>query len=300
MASVNCKLCDKEFAIIACNDCKMLVCGKCSSVCRGCGVSVCDKHTQQTKAGTKMCGPCMAEREARRQALQEKYGKPSEAKKAKSSSLNINVGGIQSTSLEDLTGGEQLIPPTETPEFVESEADVAVIEDYLDETLKPEDDRIPSQEREKASFTKTGRLELPQMDQNRPVLGLSGYSPPAKVITLLVMIFTGITMIYAYKAIPALESTLFPFEKTEIKFEKNLRPIATETNALRNTSNIQPLDGIAQIFTFAIAWGVVIVYLGFLFMLLYAVVHVLIFSRTLKQQQEAIKGLEKSSKDLYL
>ena len=312
MASVTCKLCNQEYAIIACNDCQTLVCKKCSSVCRECGTSVCLHHTKQTKSGTKMCGRCMAEREARRQALRDKYGKTSEKPTVPVTSTSFqNIDNTptphapssssptpsshsqyQSTSLEDLTGGEQLLRPTEAIEPAEDET-------KGDRRAKEGDDRIPQEEREEAFYSETGRLELPPMDQNRPVLGQSGYQPPSKVTTLCVLIFFGIAMIFTVRAVPSLHNTLFPFTKHQTTFNSDQMPVINDTNAIRDGGNIQGLDIFAQSATFFVAWIFVILYGGGIVLLLIGLARSMYWARQAKQQQNAIKGLNQNDKDLY-
>lgn len=285
MASVICTICNKKPACVACHDCKVLVCKDCSATCQGCRISLCAAHTEQTKSGTKMCRGCMAEREARRVALRDKYANPTAISPAAPASPSA-----PSTSFQAL-GGDEI--PTRPPEEFNDDDEVPG-----DET--DSDDRIPPQERNEAFFTETGRLELPPMDENRPVLGASGYQPPSKTTMLIVLIFFGLAMIFTVRAVPSLEDTLFPFSDHEITFNKDKMAMITETNKLRDASNIQSLDIFAQSATFFIAWVFVILYGGGIFLLLVAVIRGLIWGRQTKTQREALESLDQNSKDLYL
>ena len=305
MDTVTCTLCHEENASIVCNDCKTLVCKNCSAKCKECRVAICTTHTLQTKSGTKLCGGCMGEREARRQALREKYNKPSTPspviQSTSFSALDDSPATLspapevrdQSTSLEDLTEGEQLIRPAVELEEYDEEAE-------LDRHYEEKDDRVPEQEHMTAYFTETGRLELPPMDQNRPVLGASGYRPPSKTTMLIVLVFFGLAMAFTVRVVPALNDTLFPFSGHETKFDAGLMPIISDTNALRNAGNIRGLDIMAQSATFFIAWTFLITYVGGILLLLFAFIHSLIWSRQAKSQQEAMKSLDQNSKDLYM
>lgn len=301
METVFCTICNEENASLVCKDCKSLICKNCSSVCRECGITICINHTKQTKAGTKMCAGCMAEREARRQALRDKYAKPSKPSKSTPSTSFESLddspsipssspeGKSQSTRLEDLAGAEQLLRP-----LGESEEEAELDKHY------EEDNRIPTQEENKAYFTETGRLELPPMDQNRPVLGASGYEPPSRATTLIVLIFFGLAMVFAVRAVPALNDTLFPFTHHQTNFNEKQMLIVTETNALRDGGNIQGLDIFAQGATFFMAWGFLIAYGGGVLMLLTGVIRSILWSREAKTQHEVMKNLDQESKDLYM
>ena len=250
----------------------------------------------------------MDERRARRKELQEKYGKkttPTPQTQATSfGSLNDppptpSAPRFQSTSLEDLTGGDQLLRSAENVEDIEAEAGLGPQAEDPDMRLDPEEERRQRQENTEAYRTETGRLELPPMDQNRPVLGASGYQAPSKATHIIVLAFFGIAMFFVYRAVPSLKSTLFPFSNTDIKFDDNLMPIATDNNSLRNASNIQQLDTLAQWATFLVAWGVVIIYVGLLFMLLVGFIRSILWNRLAKQQYEATKDLDHTSTNLY-
>ena len=301
--SVKCTLCKEEFAIVSCHECQTLVCKSCSAVCRECGTSICTPHTQRTKAGTPLCPGCMAEREARRQALRDKYGKgahkktapPVSAPVAPTSSPASPSSPADSTRLEDLMGGEQLLKPL--ADNIEDRIEEEIEESHHADTYE----KLPPEERQEASFTETGRLELPPMDQSRPVLGQSGYQPPSRGTMTLVIIFFGSAMLFTIRVVPALHDTLFPFgDSNDTEFTENLMPIATDTNALRNTSNIQSLDVFAQSATFFIAWGFVLVYCGLVLGLIFGLIRSMLLQKQAKEQHEAVKDLDQKSKDLYL
>jgi len=302
-SSVKCTLCKEEFAIVSCHECQTLVCKSCSAVCHECGTSICTPHTQKTKAGTPLCRGCMAERETRRQALSDKYSKeaqkktipPVSAPVAPTSPPAPPSSPADSTRLEDLIVGEQLLKSAE--DNIEHRIEEKIEESHHADTY----DKLPPEKRQKANFTETGRLELPPMDQSRPVLGQSGYQTPSRGSMTLAIIFFGLAMFFTIRVLPALHDTLFPFgDSNETEFTKNLMPIATDTNTLRNTSNIQSLDVFAQSATFFIAWGFVLVYCGLVLGLVVGLIRSMLLQKQAKEQHEAVKDLDQKSKDLYL
>ena len=186
MASVACKICNKQYAIVACDTCKTLVCKDCSAVCQGCGVTVCAQHVKQTSKGRKLCGRCMAERQARKQALREKYGsgnKASSGEQQASAPRQASPPPVAApppsapsgsgTSLADLMGGEQLLKSAESYEDLEAEAGLGRVDEDDDPEMRlsPEEEQHKRKALDEAQFGSTGRLELPPMDENRPVLG---------------------------------------------------------------------------------------------------------------------------------
>lgn len=332
MASVTCQRCKTQNAVIGCDECKTLVCGNCSSMCQGCGVSICIEHTHLTKGGRKLCGKCSAEREARREALKSKYGKgrrsaPSvsiphsaesaesgaagtasavSASSARTSSTSAGraagepVGpsagaGFKGVAFADIAGSSPLMPVRETAEEIEEEAGSGSEHDDSEMRLDPEDAEKNRKAREKADLTSTGRLELPPMDENRPVLGLSGYQPPSRKKLLSAVIFFGIGTILFYNATPYLDETLFPFDTTELRFNEGEMAQIYDTNRLRNTGNIQQIDIFSQAPTFFVAWLLLLSYLLGMFILIVGVIRSSYWSYVAKRNLEAARNLDKDA-----
>lgn len=306
MASVVCTLCNTNYAIAGCVTCKTLVCKSCSSICQGCGTTVCQQHVETTSKGRKLCGRCMAERNARREALRQKYSKsksetgaPSPPKPAPapiSSQQRPAVPPASSadagTSFEDLMGdGEQLLKPV-TPQAPSSQD-----EDGPD---FGEDDFGGDEEEQQASFTETGKLELPPMDENRPVLGQSGYQPPSRKRVLAAFILAGIGSLLFYNSSPFLKDLLFPYETSELQFNENQMPQIQDTNKLRNAGNMQQLDIFSQAPIFFVAWAILLSYCGAVLILIVGIIRSYYWSRMANRNLEAARNVDKDNNQLQM
>ena len=311
MASVTCKLCNQQYAVIGCEECKTLVCGNCSSMCQGCGVSVCNEHAHLTKGGRKLCVRCMTERKARRTALKEKYGtgasrspldpppppSPPKRKEPSSPSSPAPFAG-KGASFAAIGGDAPLMPVRETEEEIEKEAGLGPEHEDPEMRLDPEEAERKRKARETAQFTATGRLELPPMDENRPVLGQSGYQPPSRKKILAAFIFFGIGMMYFYSSTPYFKDTLFPFDTTELKFNEGELAQIRDTNRIRNTSNLQQLDIFSQAPMFFLSWLIVLSYCGGILILAIGIIRSTYWSYIAKRNLEASQNLEKDANEL--
>ncbi|MFP6583441.1 MAG: hypothetical protein VCD00_12915 [Candidatus Hydrogenedentota bacterium] len=282
MASVVCKLCNKNYAIAGCDTCKTLVCKDCSAVCQGCGTTICRQHVELTKKGRKLCGRCMSERNARREALRQKYS----ASRQQAPPAPTESAGV---SFEDLMGsGGQLLKPVKPQAPPESEDEP----DFGDPDLAPEEAEP------QATFTETGKLELPPMDENRPVLGQSGYQPPSRKRVLAAFIFFGIGSMLFYQSSPILRELLFPFETTELKFNQGQMTQIQDTNKLRNAGNFQQLDILTQGPMFFVAWSLLIGYCGGVLILVVGMIRSFYWSRLANHNLEAARSLDKDNNEL--
>lgn len=318
MASVACKVCNKQYAIVACDTCKTLVCKDCSVVCQGCGTSVCTQHVHLTSKGRKMCGRCKAKRDARKKALREKYaggGKPGHQAAQSGAPKPTNPvasppsrtnptqsapgGDSAGTSLADLMGGEQLLKPTVSEEEIEAEAGLGARDDFDPEMrLDPEEEERNRKALNEAHFTETGRLELPPMDENRPVLGQSGYQPPSRLKVLLAFVFAGIGTWYFLGSTQFFQDTLFPWHTTDLQFNEGEMAQIQETNRLRNTSNIQQFDIFKQAPIFFLSWLIVGSYFLAITILIIGMIRSYYWSRVANHHLEAARAQDKDNNEL--
>lgn len=308
MPSVTCKVCNKQYAIVACDTCKELVCKDCSVVCQACGTSVCVKHVNETSKGRKLCGRCKAERDARKKALKEKYsggGKPAAPPVSEAAQSSIPPSPPTSepagggTSLADLMGGDQLLKSSESYEDIEAEAGMRADDDSDPEMrLDPEEEEKNRRALDEARFSATGRLELPPMDENRPVLGQSGYQPPARWKVLAAFIFAGIGSLYFYNSTDYFKDTLFPWHTTNLQFNENEMPTIQETNRIRNSANVQQFDIFKQAPIFFVAWSIVGAYFFAVIILVIGMIRSYYWSRVANQHLEAARALDKDNNEL--
>jgi hypothetical protein len=313
MASVTCQRCNTQYAVIGCDECKTLVCGNCSSMCAGCGVSICVEHTHLTKGGRKLCGRCTAERQERQQALKSKYGKgqriapsisvPDSGESAASSAVpppsappapGKPVGAatdaaFKGVAFADIAGSSPLIPIRETEREIEEEAGVGPEHEDPEMRLDPEEAEKSRKARETAHLTSTGRLELPPMDQNRPVLGQSGYQPPSRIKVMAAFILFGIGSMLFYNSTPYLKETLFLFDTRKPQFYEGQMAQIQDTNKIRNTSNIQQFDIFSQAPMFFVSWFILLVF---------GVIRSSYWSYIAKRNLEAARNLDKDANQL--
>ncbi len=288
-------------------------------MCAGCGVSICIEHTHLTKGGRKLCGHCTAERQERQQALKSKYGKgqrsapsisvPDSGESAASSAVRPPstspatgrpVGAaagaaFKGVAFADIAGSSTLIPVRETEEEIEEEAGVGPEHEDPEMRLDPEEAEKSRKARETAHLTSTGRLELPPMDQNRPVLGQSGYQPPSRKKVLAAFILFGIGSVLFYNSTPYLEDTLFSFDTTKPQFYEGQVAQIQETNKLRNTSNIRQFDIFSQAPMFFVSWFILISYLLGIVILFFGVIRSSYWSYIAKRNLEAARNLDKDA-----
>lgn len=109
---------------------------------------------------------------------------------------------------------------------------------------------------------RSARLELPPIDEKRPVMVMSGHQAPTRTAYYFAFAFFGIAGLVFYSTTPILQDIMFPFDTPGYKFDSNQLPLIKDTNQLRNTSNISQLDLLSQVPAFFITWAILIVYLG--------------------------------------
>ena len=320
MTAVLCKLCDTEYAVTGCQECKTLVCGNCSTMCQTCGVSICSSHTHKTKGGRNLCGKCTAERQARSAALKEKYSNapktpaapgasvpsqpvPPAAGRASAPGISAAAapspfGANKGTSFAELAESAPLMPVRETAEEIEKEAGLGPESDDPDMRLDPEEARKKNEGRREAHQSVSGRLELPPMNQNRPILNQSGYQAPSRTKRILAFVFFGIGMLLFYNATPAFKDTLFPFTTGEFRFQQGQMAQIQDTNSLRNTGNIQQFDILAQAPTFFLAWFFLLTYCGGVAILTVGVIRSGISGHLARRNLRAAQNLGKDANTL--
>ena len=110
----------------------------------------------------------------------------------------------------------------------------------------------------------SGRLSLGPIDDNRPILGQSGHQPPSRKAYIAVFCLFGLAAAIFWNVLPGFRDNLMPWRMPKYQFNADLNPVATDTNALRNASNISQFDMFSQGPIFFIAWLFVGVYvIGF-------------------------------------
>ncbi|MFP6615060.1 MAG: hypothetical protein VCB26_01525 [Candidatus Hydrogenedentota bacterium] len=286
-------------------------------------MSICIEHTHLTKGGRKLCGRCTAERQERQQALKSKYGKgqrsapsislPDSGESAAASSAvpppsappapGKPVGAaadaaFKGVAFADIAGSSPLIPIRETEKEIEEEAGVGPEHEDPEMRLDPEEAEKSRKARETAHLTSTGRLELPPMDQNRPVLGQSGYQPPSRKKVLAAFILFGIGSMLFYNSTPYLKETLLPFDTTKPQFYEGQMAQIQDTNKIRNTSNIQQFYIFSQAPMFFVSWLILLSYLLGIVILVFGVIRSSYWSYIAKRNLEAARNLDKDANQL--
>lgn len=109
---------------------------------------------------------------------------------------------------------------------------------------------------------KSARLELPSVDDKRPVYVQSGYQSPTVTKYFFAFLFFGVSGIIFYGTTPILHDLLFPFDTPDYEFISNQMTPIQDTNRLRNTSNISQFEILSQAPIFFITWLILIVYVG--------------------------------------
>jgi hypothetical protein len=251
----------------------------------------------------------MAERKARRAVLKEKYRAgekkntpapppkmPAQKTPTPSSSPAPFAG--KGMSFAEIRGDQPLMPVRATEKEIEEEAGLGAEHEDPDMRLDPEEAERKRKALETAQFTSTGKLELPPMDENRPVLGQSGYEPPSRKKVFAAFVLFGISMIYFYNSTSYFKDTLFPFDTTELQFMEGEMAVIQDTNLIRNTSNLQQLDIFSQAPIFFISWLIVLSYLGGVLILTVGIIRSTYWSYVAKRNLEASQNLDKDANEL--
>jgi hypothetical protein len=266
-----------------------------------CNAPISKLRVQLTSTGRKLCSKCMAQRNARRKAQKDemKRAARSEARPgagaapaaAGTSFQALNAGARSKsagTSFQDLMGGDDAPMMPARPEEPGREADDSGRE--LHGLFKGEagDERIWGAEGPPKEGG--GRLQLPPIDDKRPILTASGYQPPSRTSWIAAFAIFGIAGAIFWSIFPGMRDIMLPSDLARPQFLSNLRPTATDTNALRNASNINQFEILKQGPIFFTAWAFVGAYcLGF-FLIIISLIRSLFSSyfakRRLKRAEE--------------
>lgn len=307
MAVLQCRVCGKGDALAFCSETGEPMCGACSATCQVCNVPLSKTRVQLTSTGRKLCSKCMSERNERRKAKKDEMKRAAraeargEAPPAKRPAAPVAASGTSlqalaatgpksaGTSFQDLMAGDD---SPMMPRVRDEEPGAATDEPAREVhgLFKGEagDDRIWGAEGPPKEGG--GRLQLPPVDDKRPILMASGYQPPKRTSWIAAFALFGIAGAIFWSISPGFRDLMFPEDLARPKFISDLRPVATDTNALRNTSNISQFEILKQGPIFITAWLIVGVYcLGFC-LIVFSVIRSLISSffakRRFKRAQE--------------
>lgn len=290
MATIKCSACQTNASITFCSDTGVALCGDCAIPCDRCHVPLARTRVQVTSKGRKLCPRCMAERNAKRQARRERIKEKSRERKRTepgraapkgieapvadqpvtpgplgfSASTQGNPAPVPSPiSFEALDASHG--PQATTPAAKTAKDDFG--SDFgadFGAPAAPDEDAGPQRSfgLEGVPTDASSRLELPPIDENRPVMTLSGYRAPTKTAYFFAFFFFGIAGLVFYSSTPILKDVLFPFDTPTYKFNANQQTPIMDTNRLRNTGNVSQFEILAQAPTFFIAWLILIVYVG--------------------------------------
>lgn len=326
MSSPVCTICQMNNAITSCVECKQLVCGDCSGSCQVCAKSLCKNHVQLTSHGRKLCPHCMAERNAQRKRLkaERRKQKAKEEQAASTSFENLSDSSTGTspgfagkpissaaasvsagTSFEDIFDGTPVLKPQAVEEDDERDADLVSAGNMGDQEyddLDPaEKERQAKLGRTEAESTESGRLELPPMDENRPVLSASGYQPPSRLRKMMAFVFFGIGMMYFWTATPYLKETMLPWDAPKLEYNQDqMATYKHDDNRIRNSSNINQFEFFAQGPFFFIAWLVVLSYVGGVLAITFSIIRSAWWSWRAKLNLEAADDLEKDRNELLM
>jgi hypothetical protein len=266
-----------------------------------------------------LCKSCSAERRARKKAQkarQEEKNQPQQSAASTSfESLNLGsrefipnkheppqVGGIQDSagmSFEDLHDGESLLKPGMSEQEINAEAGLLDEDDYA--AMDPmERERLKKMGRIEAEVSATGRLELPPMDENKPILNSSGYRPPSRARYIAAFAFFGIGMVYFWTANQALRELMLPWRTSGLEYNEGQRAMMTDTNALRDSSNIDMLGLFSETPLFFVAWAIFLSYVGGVIAIIISIVRSWWWSYTAKIGSEALKEMDTPDKNELL
>lgn len=309
MATMKCKTCGVGDSIAFCSETGAPICANCTVSCDVCGSPLSRERVQLTSTGRKLCSKCMAERNARRKAQKEQMRRekserdkprvPSPAPAAPAPPGGQG-GGM---SFEDLMRDEpalaanmQSVKREEVARAPEPEAeDTAKSEGTSFEDLMSSGPEAPGADKPKRRAGLEGvpqegskRLELGPIDENRPILTASGHQGPGKMAYLAAFLFFGLAGVIFWSVMPGIREIMMPWQSVTPEFMSDQRAVATDTNALRNTSNISQFDIFSQAPIFFIAWAIVLIYTFGFVLIIWAV------GRSLLETQLAKRRLKKA------
>jgi len=317
-----CSVCNEHNAVTSCKECKSLACGHCSRGCQVCGQSLCRHHIKLTSKGYVLCKACRADRrerkkaqKARQDAVAEQKSQPSQPASSSFESLTLGdrsfaptkeevpqVGGIQDSagmSFEDLADGPSPLSAGKSEVELNAEAGFLDEADFAD--MDPmERERLKKLGRVEAEVSATGRLELPPMDERKPILSSSGYQPPSRARYIAAFAFCGIGMFYFWSVNEDLRELMVPWKNTAVEYNSNQTAVIQDTNALRDSSNINSLVVFSQAPMFFVAWAIFLAYVGGMLALVISVIRSWWWSYNAKIGEEALKEMETADKNELL
>lgn len=233
MSTVKCAECGAADSVVICSETGAPLCDACSVTCQVCHAPISRKRVNLTSRGRKLCGRCMAERNARREAQREQLRREAAARKrpesAEAPPPQKPAGEPEktreaarpsepkaepaSTSFEDLMADE--------PEGSTSFSSLAAGEPDLYEEAVPEElepGREEGEEGDEGAYGLEGavqegskRLELGPIDEKRPVLSASGYQAPSLQRKFALYIVLGLAGVFFLVWYPALRDAMFPW-----------------------------------------------------------------------------------------
>lgn len=271
MATVQCRACGQADSIAFCAETGEPLCADCAVTCQVCRVPINKKRVQLTSTGRKLCSKCMADRNARRKAKKEELRRaekretnaPAAVASTSFQALNDSPPPKPSgTSFQDLMAGDDA--PLMRPVEFDEEEETAEPRGEVHGLLSPEDEEGRTWGPEGAPQEGSNRLQLPPIDDHRPILTSSGYQGPSRTAWVAAFALFGIGAAIFWSVFPGIREIMLPWDTTALNFSSNLSPTATDTNALRNMSNVNQFELLSQGPIFFVAWAIVGVYvLGF-------------------------------------
>ena len=281
---MECNVCDIRPALGKCPGCGKSVCVACGVKCQGCGGVVCKEHVTVTPHGRSLCPKCWARREAkRREAREQRSGhSPTAGAHATVSAPASKPTGApgaaagESTSFEALMGGEAPAYKTKSatpPPKPGAAADQSVQGTAPERsTAEIDEDESTATAKPKQFHREVPVRETLDIDQRRPILSQSGYQAPSKLKYLAAFVFFGIAGLMFINSSPRVQDMMFPFELGGIEYDETARPVDQDTNALRNSSNINNFSLMRDLPLFLLTWAIVLVYVWGAFLVLKEVI----------------------------
>ncbi len=300
MAALQCRVCGQGDAIAFCSETGEPMCANCAATCQVCNAPISKRRVQLTSTGRKLCSKCMAQRNERRKAKKEELKRAARgpspadagvARAAASAGFQSPVAAAPKsagTSFQDLMGGDDapMMPPVRVDDDPRDAGEPAREVHGLSREFG--DDRVYGAEGPPKEGG--GRLQLPPIDDKRPILTASGYQPPSRTSWIAAFALFGVAGAIFWSIFPGLRDIMFPPDLATPKFLSDLMPMATDTNALRNTSNISQFEILKQGPIFITAWAIVLVYVIGFFLIILSIIRSLISGylakRRLKRAEE--------------
>ena len=282
MATVKCSACQTNASITFCSETGVALCGDCAIPCDRCNVPLVRTKIQVTSKGRKLCPRCMAERNAKRQARRERIKEKSQAGKRTEEGEAAPKGIEAPVANQPVTPGPmgfhalaqgssapapspinfEALNASRGPQATSPAAEAS--KDDFGAPAAPDKDAGPQRNfgLEGVPTDRSSRLELPSVDEHRPVMTHSGYRAPTKTAYFFAFLFFGISGLVFYSTTPILKDIMFPFSTPGYEFSPNQLTPIMDTNRLRNMSNVSQFEILSQAPVFFITWLILIVYVG--------------------------------------